>query len=248
MPKNGDISPHYASDSLPDEQKLAACMRKLCVFIRDFEGLSQQAISAKLHVAESSLSHWVHARRRPRKAADLKRLYELAEQVAAASEKTLPFTWDHLAHCHQRALVARTAHTSCPDLKVEVAVKPAKEALPERAEPVSELPVPGSEGDRQREGQQPTAWEPFETVESYLRAGKWRDAVVLLERTGRNGSPDEVSSAVITCRRQGHDEAADTIHHHASQREKNFVLALIKKFRSVDEGEEADRILEAALV
>lgn len=261
MPAKGQVSDGFAAGSTAPQRELAAVMQKLCgCILDDCVKESQAEISRLLHIDPATLSGYLHARRTPASSRILDRLYDLAEKsVAEAGGASMPASRADLMHAYEQA---RVRHCDCCRIgyppergRLTARQRPAgrnfqrllRGSLPAEREARRRLPVPLLVGDRQPNSRPYPTWAPLEELARYLREGREGDARVLLEYAGGVLPVDEVPSVVTVCREAGLDQAADTVLHHAGQREKGAVLRLTRQLLSEQRYEDADLLLHAGI-
>ncbi|MFD7826856.1 hypothetical protein [Kitasatospora sp. NPDC059803] len=231
------------------------------------------ANAKRLTVSESALSGYLHARNVPvlgvllrlHTAArgdaggdlawswpQLKQLHERASRRPC--ERCREEQHRTCAHCGHHG-------QSCADGQIPVATALERQRIPEEA-PADQavqsrlaetkggggpvLPVPLPVGDRQNVA----ASTPFEAgldeAIRHLRAGRDRDAHLVLAEAGAKLPVHRIPDVVMACQGKGLVVAADALLHSAARRPPEEVLHIVRLFNSAQYYQEADLVLRVA--
>ncbi|MFI6153912.1 helix-turn-helix domain-containing protein [Kitasatospora sp. NPDC051170] len=219
------------------------------------------AHAERLNVSESALSGYLRARNvpswgiverfcevvqedagePPRPLAELKELHGLA--LLRPCKRCDEEQHRTCRHCGHRSDACTEPRTSLP-----VAVGEGPGGRPADAGTVEELalPVPPAEGDRQAAAEL-TPLEPgLEEAIQYLRAGRDRDAHLVLAEAGDKLPLHRIPDVVRACQGQGFVVAADALLHSAARRPAVDVLHIVRLFNSAQCYHEADLVLKVA--
>ncbi|MFH9354387.1 hypothetical protein [Kitasatospora sp. NPDC017646] len=231
------------------------------------------ANAKRLNIAESTLSSYLHARVVPPwktlerfykmvrrhvgrelvwSSADLKELRERASQrpcdrCTGEQHRTCTICGHRSETCADGPTIGTAAGAENPGSHA-VSADHGAESRPVGTDDsgASVLPVSLHQGDRQNTTA-PTALEPgLEEAINYLRAGRDRDAHLVLAEAGDKLPAHRIPDVVMACQDRGFVVAADAMLHSAARRPSTEVLHIVRLFNSAQRYQEADLVLKVA--